>query len=156
MTYLRRSGSWSACLILLAALLVPDLADAQTKLLRFPDIQGDRVVFSYAGDIWVAPAAGGTATRLTTHPGLELFPKFSPDGNWIAFTGQYDGDEQVYVIPTTGGVPQQLTYYPARGPLSPRWGYDNQVYGWTLGRALPLAAWRRLGPDGQPPVHCAA
>ena len=57
MTYLRRSGSWSAYLMLLAALLVPDPADAQTKLLRFPDIQGDRVVFSYAGDIWVAPAA---------------------------------------------------------------------------------------------------
>lgn len=63
--------------------------------------------------------------------GQELFPKFSPDGQWIAFTGQYDGDEQVYVIPATGGVPKQLTYYPAAGPLPPRWGYDHQVYGWT-------------------------
>ncbi|MEJ2722827.1 MAG: peptidase S41, partial [bacterium] len=71
------------------------------------------------------------AVRLTAHPGQELFAKFSPDGQWIAFTGQYDGDEQVYIIPTNGGVPQQLTYYPARGPLPPRWGYDNQVYGWT-------------------------
>ncbi|HUJ39227.1 MAG TPA: S41 family peptidase [Candidatus Acidoferrales bacterium] len=104
---------------------------AQTKLLRFPDIHDDRIVFVYAGDLWVAPVAGGTATRLTAHPGLELFPKFSPDGKWIAFTGQYDGDEQVYLIPSTGGIPRQLTFYPARGPLPPRWGYDNQVYGWT-------------------------
>ncbi|MGE5567478.1 MAG: S41 family peptidase [Rhodospirillales bacterium] len=104
---------------------------AQTKLLRFPDIHGDKVVFTYGGDLWTAPASGGTATRLTAHPGIELFAKFSPDGKWIAFTGQYDGDEQVYVIPSTGGEPRQLTYYPARGPLAPRWGYDNQVYGWT-------------------------
>jgi tricorn protease len=106
-------------------------ASAQTKLLRFPDIYKDKVVFTYAGDLWVAPTTGGTATRLTAHPGLELFARFSPDGQWIAFTGQYDGDEQVYVIPATGGVPKQLTFYPARGPLPPRWGYDNQVYGWT-------------------------
>jgi len=104
---------------------------AQTKLLRFPDIHADKVVFCYAGDLWLAPASGGTATRLTAHPGQELFPKFSPDGRWIAFTGQYDGDEQVYVVPAAGGVPKQLTYYPARGPLPARWGYDNQVYGWT-------------------------
>ena len=106
-------------------------AYAQTKLLRFPDIHGDDVVFSYAGDLWLSSTLGGHATRLTTHPGLELFPKFSPDGSRIAFTGQYDGDEQVYVIPSSGGIPQQLTYYPARGPLPPRWGYDNQVYDWT-------------------------
>ena len=60
-----------------------------------------------------------------------MFGKFSPDGKWIAFTGQYDGDEQVYVIPSGGGVPRQLTFYPAKGPLTPRWGWDNQVYGWT-------------------------
>ncbi|MCA1574025.1 MAG: PDZ domain-containing protein, partial [Acidobacteria bacterium] len=60
-----------------------------------------------------------------------VFAKFSPDGKWIAFTGQYDGDEQVYVIPADGGVPRQLTFYPARGPLAPRWGYDNQISAWT-------------------------
>ncbi len=76
------------------------------------------VVFSYAGDLWLASSSGGTATRLTADPGLELFAKFSPDGQWIAFTGQYDGDEQVYVMPTAGGVPEQLTYYPARGSRS--------------------------------------
>ena len=114
-----------------AALILGGPAFAQTKLLRFPDIHGDKVVFSYAGDLWSASTSGGTATRLTAHPGVEMFAKFSPDGKWIAFTGQYDGDEQVYVIPATGGVPKQLTFYPSRGPLPARWGYDNQVYGWT-------------------------
>jgi tricorn protease len=122
-----------------AVFFLTTMASAQTKLLRFPDIYGDKVVFTYGGDLWIAPVAnagagGGSpinATRLTAHPGVEVFAKFSPDGKWIAFTGQYDGDEQVYVIPVTGGEPKQLTYYPARGPLTPRWGYDNQVYGWT-------------------------
>lgn len=103
----------------------------QTKLLRFPDIHEDLVVFTYAGDLWLVKSAGGTAVRLTSHPGLELFAKFSPDGKWIAFTAQYSGDEQVYVVPTSGGEPRQLTFYPAKGPLPARWGYDNQVYGWT-------------------------
>ncbi|HQZ15333.1 MAG TPA: S41 family peptidase [Vicinamibacteria bacterium] len=106
-------------------------AAAQTRLLRFPAIHGDKVAFTYAGDIWTAPAGGGTAVRLTAHPGMEVFAHFSPDGRWIAFTGQYDGDEQVYVMPVGGGEPKQLTYYPARGPLTPRWGYDHQVYGWA-------------------------
>jgi tricorn protease len=104
---------------------------AQTKLLRFPDIHDDKVVFTYGGDLWTASTSGGEAARLTAHPGVEVFAKFSPDGKWIAFTGQYDGDEQVYVIPATGGVPRQLTFYPSRGPLPARWGYDNQVYGWS-------------------------
>ena len=105
--------------------------DGGTRLLRFPDIHGDTVVFCYGGDLWSASTGGGSATRLTAHPGQEVFPRFSPDGRWIAFTGQYDGDEQVYVIPATGGEPKRLTWYPARGPLPPRWGYDHQVFGWT-------------------------
>jgi tricorn protease len=117
---------WLVCVLIFIS-----PAAAQTKLLRFPDIHGDKVVFTYAGDLWTAATSGGMATRLTAHPGLELFAKFSPDGKWIAFTGQYDGDEQVYVIPATGGIPKQLTFYPSRGPLPARWGYDDQVYGWT-------------------------
>jgi len=113
------------------ALPAPGGAQEPTKLLRFPDIHGDKVAFTYGGDLWTAPANGGAATRLTAHPGLELFAKFSPDGKWIAFTGQYDGDEQVYVIPSGGGVPRQLTFDPAAGPLPPRGGYDHQVVGWT-------------------------
>jgi tricorn protease len=125
-TLLPRWGFWLAGLV-----AITPAAQAQTKLLRYPDIHGDRVVFTHGGDLWSAPATGGTATQLTTHPGLEQFAKFSPDGKWIAFTGQYEGDEQVYVIPATGGEPRQLTFYPARGPLKPRHGSDNQVMGWT-------------------------
>src|SRR5580765_7532004 len=130
MTMLARAALRSALAIGLSAALSSSAA-AQTKLLRFPDIHGDKVAFTYGGDLWLAPVSGGTATRLTAHPGLELFAKFSPDGKSIAFTGQYDGDEQVYVVPTSGGVPKQLTWYPTGGPRAERWGYDNQVYGWT-------------------------
>ncbi|MCC6669785.1 MAG: PD40 domain-containing protein [Planctomycetes bacterium] len=104
---------------------------AQGHLLRFPDLHGDQIVFCHASDLWLVSAQGGRARRLTSHSGLELFPKFSPDGKWIAFTGQIDGDEQVYVIPSEGGEPRQLTFYPARGPLPDRWGHDHQVHGWT-------------------------
>ena len=112
-------------------LLVSSMANADTRLLRFPDLHGDQVVFSYAGDLWIADTRGGAARQLTSHPGLELFAKFSPDGKHIAFTGQYDGGEQVYVIPASGGEPLRLTWYPSEGPLPARWGYDHQVYGWT-------------------------
>jgi len=115
---------------LLASLLTGPVL-AQTRLLRFPDIYGDQVVFTYGGDLWLASVAGGDARRLTSGPGLELFAKFSPDGQHIAFTAQYGGDEQVYVMPVAGGEPRQLTFYPALGPLPDRWGIDNQVYGWT-------------------------
>ena len=117
--------------LFLAGLWLAGALQAETRLLRYPDIQGDRVAFTYGGDIWTASAKGGVAVRLTADPGLELYPKFSPDGKWIAFTGQYDGDEQVYVIPSGGGVPRQLTFYPAYGPLNSWAGSDNQVMGWT-------------------------
>src|SRR2546430_535076 len=117
--------------IMLGLVLLSSNAYSQTKLLRFPDISGEKVVFTYAGDLWTAPASGGAAIRLTSHPGIEVFGKFSPDGKWIAFTGQYDGDEQVFVVSSAGGIPRQLTFYPSKGPLAPRWGWDNQVYGWS-------------------------
>ena len=136
MTVTRQIQNATRCGIALLALMAisaqsPAQTGEPTRLLRFPDLSGDQVAFTYAGDIWLASADGGTATRLTSHPGLELFAKFSPDGSQIAFTGQYDGDEQVYVVPTAGGAPRQLTFYPAAGPLAPRWGYDYQVYGWS-------------------------
>jgi tricorn protease len=100
------------------------------RLMRFPDIYKDRVVFSYAGDLWLVPSAGGIARRITTHPGLELFPKFSPDGKWIAFTGQYDGHFHVYVIPAEGGEPKQLTFQPDVATVSERGGPNNMVITW--------------------------
>lgn len=118
-------------LTVLAALALPASAPAGTKLLRFPDVCGDRVAFTYAGDLWTASTAGGTAIRLTAAPGLEQSARFSPDCSRIAFTGEYGGDDQVYAIAASGGEPTQLTFYPAQGPLPQRWGFDNQVYGWT-------------------------
>jgi len=131
-------ASGGRAVLVAAACLWVSCAAAGTKLLRFPDVWRDRIVFSYAGDLWTVGTQGGTAVRLTSHPGLELFGKFSPDGRQIAFTGQYGGDEQVYVMPSGGGVPRQLTFYPATGPLADRWGYDNQVYGWTADGARVL------------------
>jgi tricorn protease len=93
----------------------------ETRLMRYPDVSKDQIVFSYAGDLWTVPRAGGHAHRLTAHPGEEIFPKFSPDGKSIAFTGDYDGNTDVFVMPAAGGEPRRLTYHPAA---------DN-VLGWT-------------------------
>jgi tricorn protease len=102
-----------------------------TRLLRQPDIHGDQIVFVYAGDLWLTTTAGGDARRLTSDDGLEFFPKFSPDGRSIAFTGEYGGNKQVFVIPTEGGAPRQLTFYNDVGVIPPRGGIDNRVLGWT-------------------------
>ena len=113
----------------------------EARLLRFPDINGNLVVFVYAGDIWSVPASGGEARRLTSDIGLELFPKISPDGRLIAFSAEYSGTRQVYVMPSTGGVPKQLTYYNDIGTLPPRGGFDHQVLDWTPdGRTVLIKA----------------
>jgi tricorn protease len=83
------------------------------RLLRQPDVSATQIAFVYAGDIWVVPKAGGLASRLSSPRGEETFPRFSPDGAQIAFTGNYDGNEDVYVMPAAGGVPKRLTHHPA-------------------------------------------
>ena len=88
------------------------LAADETRLMRFPDIHNDQIVFCYAGDLWLVSSQGGNARRLTSHIGEELHPKFSPDGKYIAFTGDYDGYAHIYVIPAEGGNPRQLTFHP--------------------------------------------
>ncbi len=103
----------------------------EARLLRFPDIHEDFVVFVYAGDIWRAPTAGGAAWRLTTHEGVELFPKISPDGRFVAYTAEYTGSRQVYVMPSWGGEPRQLTFYTDVGAMPPRGGWDYWILGWT-------------------------
>ncbi len=139
---------FSLVVVLVCAMFAAPAIRAQSKPLRFPDVHGDKVVFTFAGDLWLASTNGGIARRLTAHPGMEVFGRFSPDGKWIAFTGQYDGDEQVYVMPAEGGEPKQLTFYPARGPLAPRHGFDNQVYGWTRdGKSILFRSMRDAGGD---------
>jgi len=88
------------------------------------------VAFTYGGDIWTAPARVVSAIRVTAHPGIEVFAKFSPDGKWSPSPASMTAMKQVYVVPSTGGVPRQLTFYPRAGPLHAL-GWDYQVYGWT-------------------------
>ncbi|HSP35207.1 MAG TPA: peptidase S41, partial [Thermoanaerobaculia bacterium] len=85
-----------------------------TRLLTDPAISGNRIAFAYANDLWTANADGTNVQRLTSHPGVEYGPKFSPDGALIAFTGNYDGNTDVYIIPAAGGVPKRLTTHPGR------------------------------------------
>jgi tricorn protease len=122
-------------LALLVCLAAPSVLRAdgppEARLLRYPDAWGDFVVFTYAGDLWRAPIAGGAAYRLTTHVGQEVFPKISPDGKWIAFSAEYSGTRQVWVMPSWGGEPRQLTFYNDVGPMPPRGGFDDWVLGWT-------------------------
>ena len=105
----------------------------EARLLRFPSTNGQEIVFSYAGDLYKAPLAGGEAQRLTSHIGYEMFARFSPDGKSIAFTGEYDGNREVYLIPNQGGEPQRLTYTSTNGrdDLGDRMGPNNIVMTWT-------------------------
>ncbi len=107
--------------------------DTEARLLRFPAIHGEQVVFSYAGDLYTVPRTGGTARQLTSDPGYELFARISPDGKWIAYTGQHDGNTEVYIIPSTGGTPKRLTYTATLGRdfVWDRMGPNNIVMGWT-------------------------
>ena len=118
-------------ILLVLAFLVPAADAAETRLLRFPDIHGEQVAFVYGGDIYTASVAGGVAQRLTSHEGMELYPKFSPDGRWIAFSAEYSGTRQVWVMPSAGGTPRQLTFYNDVGPMPPRGGTDYRVLDWT-------------------------
>lgn len=118
--------------IIIALLLASKIsATDDARLLRFPDINNNLIAFVYAGDIWTVDSKGGEARRLTSHEGLELFPKISPDGRWIAFSGEYSGSRQIFVIPSNGGVPRQLTWYNSVGSMPPRGGWDNAVLDWT-------------------------
>jgi len=114
----------------------PGTAAARDGYYRYPDIHGDRIVFSAESDLWLVPADGGTAHRLTTHDGTEYFPRFSPDGTLIAFTGEYDGNRDVFLIPAEGGEPKRLTWHPA----------SDEVVGWTPDGAAVLFRSSRSDP----------
>src|SRR5215207_2930939 len=103
-----RHSAWFG--VVAVGLLATPSGAGEARLLRFPTIHGDRVAFTYAGNLYQAPAAGGVARRLTSHDGFEMFARFSPDGKWLAFTGQYDGNTDVYVRPAEGGTPRRLTW----------------------------------------------
>ncbi len=109
---------------LLTLVVCPVLAPAAVDspyLFHRPALSRTQIVFAYAGDLWLAPRDGGEARRLTTGPGIESNPAFSPDGSQVAFNGEYDGNTDVYVVPALGGVPKRLTWHPA----------PDTVLGWT-------------------------
>ena len=121
--------------ITLTVLLFSLIAKAQSesRMMRFPTIYGDHVVFTYAGDLYIANINDGIARKLTSYSGYETFPHFSPDGKYIAFTGQYDGNSEVYIVPATGGEPKRLTYTATlnRDDIADRMGPNNIVTSWT-------------------------
>ncbi|HEX2668665.1 MAG TPA: DPP IV N-terminal domain-containing protein, partial [Gammaproteobacteria bacterium] len=110
------------------------LGDAQAgaALARFPSLNGNSIVFEAHGNLWRVDRKGGRAERLTSEPGYDLMPRYSPDGKWIAFTGQYQANTDVYVIPAAGGEARRLTFHSDVVDGAPeRWGPDNMVLGWT-------------------------
>ena len=138
-------------------------------LFQSPALKGDLIAFGYAGDLWTAPRSGGHASRLTNGVGLESTPIFSPDGNSIAFTGEYDGNTDVFTIPAGGGIPRRVTYHPA-ADVAVGWTPDGkrilfrsnreaasrytQLYSVPAGGGeavrlpLPMAYQGELSPDG--------
>ncbi|MGA9120292.1 MAG: PDZ domain-containing protein [Bacteroidota bacterium] len=120
-------------LVTLLFLIVQSLpAQQEARLLRFPAIHGGRIAFTYAGNLYTVPSTGGVARKMTNDVGFEVFPRFSPDGKQLAFTGQYDGNTEVYVMPADGGVPRRLTYTAtlSRDDVSDRMGPNNIVMTW--------------------------
>ncbi|MEO8449222.1 MAG: PDZ domain-containing protein [Gemmatimonadota bacterium] len=123
--------------LIAALLLLPSLLVAQgARLLRQPTISQTQVAFVYASDLWIVGRDGGEARRLTSFDGVEEWPHFSPDGKWVAFTGQYGGNRDVYVISADGGEPKRLTWHPD----------NDEVVGWTPDGSKILFSSPRYGP----------
>ncbi len=118
-----RFASCATLVLIVAAFAVPALAESH--LMRMADVHGDKIVFTYEDDLWLVPSAGGEARRITNDSGTEIWAKFSPDGKWIAFTGQYDGGADIYVMPANGGVPKRLTFHPSSERML-EWGPDGK------------------------------
>lgn len=119
-------------IVVLAALCFASYAQQENKMMRFPSIYKQTVVFSFAGDLYRASTTDGIATKLTNSPGYEMFAKISPNGKNIAFTGQMDGNTEVFMMPIGGGQPKRLTFTATLGrdDVSDRMGPNNIVMTW--------------------------
>ncbi len=125
-----------SCLVLLTFPQTNITAQVDARMLQYPDVSKTHISFTYAGDIWIVAKEGGTAHRLTTAKGVESFAKFSPDGSLLAFSGNYDGNTDVYVIPTLGGLPKRITHH----------GMTDRVVDWFPdGKSLLFASSRESG-----------
>jgi tricorn protease len=113
-------------------LVTAPLMASRAALPRFPQPFGERIVFVANGNLWSVPKSGGTAVRLTSAPGQDMFPRVSPDGKWIAYTEASKAGTDIWVIPAAGGAAQRLTFHPATEPgTGGRHGPDNMVVTWT-------------------------
>jgi tricorn protease len=123
---------WMSLLSILVLFSGISYASQEARVLRFPAIYKNQIVFTYAGDLYTVSSSGGVARKLTNHKGFEVFPRFSPDGKFLAFTGEYDGNREVYLIPSKGGMPKRLTYTSTLGrdDVSDRMGPNNIVMTW--------------------------
>lgn len=152
-------------IILAASGLVPCFAAQEARLMRFPATNGSEIVFSYAGDLYTVPVNGGEARRITSHEGYEIFPRFSPDGQNIAFSGQYDGNSEIYLVGRNGGEPKRLTYTSTNGrdDMADRMGPNNITITWTpdgkqilyrnrIGDGFPGKLWQ-VAPEGGMPYE---
>lgn len=170
----------SRCLAIPALALLAGLAapaahaagdDGPTKMLRSPTVSATQIAFACGQNVWIVGRAGGVAQRLTSFQGLASNPRFSPDGKWVAFSGEYAGNLDVYVVPATGGEPRRLTWHPGND-LVQGWTPDGRSVVFSSGRAswaptaaprfwtvpaaggpeepmvLPRAYQGRLSPDG--------
>jgi len=127
-TFRARSLLAGAAVILPAALVRPACADVNPNagMMRFPDVSANHIVFRYANDLWLAPREGGTALPLANPRGAESMPRFSGDGQTIAFIGNYEGNTDLYTIPLAGGVPVRVTHHPA-GEILCDWTPDGKL-----------------------------
>jgi tricorn protease len=125
-------------LLTLTSICTASRAQINAALLRYPDVSATQIVFTYANDLWVVPKTGGVASHLSSPAGVEVYPKFSPDGKTVAFTADYDGSNSIYTIPTTGGIPTRLTWY----------GSPERVADWYPdGKSILFASGRQSGRD---------
>ncbi|MEM8758579.1 MAG: peptidase S41, partial [Planctomycetota bacterium] len=142
----------AASLLASAGLAAPALAQDDTPhagMLRHPDVSASEIVFVYANDLWIVSRDGGQARPLASPAGQEMFPKFSPDGSRVVFQGNYDGDRDLYSMPTTGGLPNRLTHRP--GPEMPTdWTADDQIAFFTFADRDGITSPRMYSvpPDG--------
>ncbi len=122
----------------IASGLLESRAQIDAGLFRYPDVSETQIVFSYANDLWLVSRSGGAAYKISSPPGVESSPKFSPDGKIIAFTGNYDGNRDVYTMNVQGGIPKRLTEH----------GYTDRVVDWTPdGRNILFASARESGKE---------